>query len=59
MMVILMRRNSREMHGAEETLSTSVLQKTRERMTQNQVVENSHRPLPNFFEKKIIKRFQN
>ena len=59
MMVILMGRNSREMHDwLRKILSTSVLQKTRGRMTQNQVVESSYRPLPSFFGKKLSRAFK-
>ena len=60
MMVILMGKNSREMHGwLRKILSTSVLQKTRGRMTQHdQVAENSYRPLPSFFGKKSSRGFK-
>ena len=53
MIVILMGKNSREMHGwLRKILSTSVLQKTRGQMTQHdQVAESSYRPLPSFFGK--------
>ena len=44
---------------AEKILSTSVLQKTRGRMTQHdQVAESSYRPLPSFFGKKLSRGFK-
>ena len=60
MVVILMGKNSREMHGwLRKILSTSVLQKTRGRMTQHdQVAESSYRPLPSFCGKKLSRGFK-
>ena len=48
------------MHGwLRKILSTSALQKTRGRMTQNQVESTQLQAVAKFFWKKIIKQFQN
>ena len=48
------------MHGwLRKILSTSALQKTRGRMTQNQVESTQLQAVAKFFWEKIIKQFQN